>query len=89
MERITISLEKEIAEKIIELQQETTKKAGKSWSISKTINILVLGGILFHDKLYLADWNVVKDFADGKRIDVSEKNLAGYLTNLQAIDQVF
>ena len=86
--RITISLEKEVEEKIKQLQDELVKKAGKAWSISKTINVLLIGGILSQKSLHIRDWTTIKNYSDGKPIDLSDETIEEYVPYLSALEKM-
>ena len=85
--RITISLDTVICEKIKQLQDQMSKKSKRGYSFSKTINILLLGGILGNEKLLIRDWNIIKDYSDGKEISLEDLLLDDYIDNLIALRQ--
>ena len=70
MNRITISLEKEIEEKVKELQETLAKYSGKGVSTSKIINSLVIAGLLSTNRLHVVEWSKIRDFFDGKQPDL-------------------
>lgn len=88
LSRITISLDSEIVKKISELLEEMEKKTSRSWSMSKTINILILSGMLSQKKLQIGDWAILRDFAKGKRLDLADVNLEEFLISLELLDKI-
>jgi len=80
--RTTISLEKELNKKIQGLQEILEKEFGTGWSLSKTINLLILGGILAQDKLTNHDRTLIRDFSEGKGLDLEKVSMDAYYENL-------
>ena len=87
MTRITISLDKEVEQKVKQLQESLSTYSGKVWSISKTINVLLVAGILSEGKFHINEWGLIQDFADGKRVFLQDAKLDEYVTNLVALKQ--
>ena len=71
--RITISLDKEIEEKLKDIQNQFSLFNGEYWSLSRIINMVLVGGILGSKVLKFCDWYTIKRFMDGE-----DKNLEGY-----------
>ena len=85
--RITISLDSAICDKIKQLQDQMEKKSGRGYSFSKTINILLMGGILGNERLNIRDWNMLRDYADGKTLFLDDLLVDEYIINLIALPQ--
>ena len=83
--RITISLDEELEKKVKELQSMLVLSCGKGFSISKTINILLLGGIISQDNMHVLDWCKIRKFADGREVDLSDLSVEEYLKNIIAL----
>lgn len=86
--RITISLEKTIEPKLQELQKLLSSFASEQWSMSKVINMILLGGLLAHSKLGLQDWQMIKGFGDGRSISLEDIDISEYIANLAALKQM-
>ena len=80
--RVTISLEEGINEKISQLQIFLSDIVSEEWSMSKTINMLLLCGILSQDKLSMVDLGTIKEFTDGSKIRLSDISMESYVTSL-------
>ena len=80
--RITISLDGQICQKITELHDLMEAEIGNGWSKSKTINLLILGGILGHNRLQTSEWQVLHNLSEGRKIDLDYFKLEGYLENI-------
>ena len=80
--RITISLDKVLDEKIQNLQGILEKEFGTGWSLAKTINLLILGGILAQERLAPPDWSLIRDLSEGRGIDLRDVSMHGYFENL-------
>ena len=85
--RITISLDGAIKDRLLEIQQNFLSHTGEEWSMSKIINMVLLGGISADQKLGIHDWNTIKRFTDGRSTDISEIEVGGYVTNIVALRQ--
>lgn len=86
--RVTISLEREIQEKIRMLHSLMSTYGDEDWSISKVINMLLLGGIIASEKLSMQEWDVIKKFASGKPLSLDEIRVENYVRNLVALRQI-
>lgn len=86
--RITISVEGVIEEKIKEIQRHLFSYTGEEWSMSKIINMILLGGILADKKLGIQDWYTIKRFTEGRYADVANTEVANYIINIAALRQV-
>ena len=80
--RITISLDQGIHEKIQNLQGILEKEFGTGWSLAKTINLLILGGILAQNQLTNTDWSSIRNLSEGRGIDLGKVSMYGYYENL-------
>ena len=87
--RITISIEEGIDQKISQLQTHLRDIACEEWSTSKTINMILLCGILSHNSLNLRDLGKVKEFTDGSKIGLEDINMESYVSNLAALKQAY
>lgn len=85
MHRITISLDKQICTQIRSFNKQMEEQVGSGWSLAKTINILVLGGVLAQEKLHVNDWNTIRNLSDGFKISISDITFDEYVNNLVAI----
>jgi hypothetical protein len=86
--RITISVEGRIEAKISNLHELMSAHSGNRFSMSKVINMLLLGGILASQRMTTQDWYVMKRFADGQRLELEEFVLEDYVSNLTALRQI-
>ena len=87
--RVTISLEEELDEKISQLQIHLREIASEEWSMSKTINMLLLCGILSQDKLSMIDVGTIKEFTDGTKIRLDDISMESYVTSLISINHSY
>jgi len=83
--RITISLDGQICQKITELHELMEGEIGNGWSKAKTINLLILGGILAQNRLQAPDWQVLHNLSEGQKIDLDYFKLDEYLENILLI----
>ena len=88
MNRLTISVHKEVEDKIKEIQYNLYKVDKKSYSTAKVINMVLVAGIIGSSKLSAYDWAVIKSLITGKRIDLREIGAEEYATNLLALASI-
>jgi len=86
--RITISIEGQIEQKIETMSEMVSQYTGEDWSMSKIVNMLLLGGILAPQKMNTHDWNNIKRFAEGKTLDLESVSIEEYVSNLAALRQI-
>ena len=87
MSRITISLDKEVEQNLKELRKMLSERSGKEVSTSKTINLLLIAGMLSADRLHVVEWSKIRDFFDGRCPDLSKFNLEEFVPNATALRQ--
>jgi hypothetical protein len=80
--RITISLDQEICKKTRQLQEKIECEVGTGWSTAKTLNILVLAGLLSQKSLHVTDWEMIRNLSHGRKISIDELDLDHFLENL-------
>jgi len=85
--RITISVEGVIEEKLKEIQRYLFSYTGEEWSMSKVINMILLGGILADKRLGIQDWYAIKKFTEGSYTAISDVEVANYIINIAALSQ--
>jgi len=85
--RITISIEEGIEEKISQLQVYLSDIASEEWSLSKTINMLLLCGILTQDKISMVNLGKIREFSDGTKIRLNDIEMDAFVTSLVALKQ--
>jgi hypothetical protein len=85
--RITISLDEEVDQKIKELHEILLQKSEKGISTSKTINSLLIAGLLSTSRLHVVEWDKIRDFFAGKRPDLSEFSTEEFVLNIIAMRQ--
>lgn len=61
---------------------------GEDWSMSKVVNMLLLGGVLAPLRFGTYEWNIVKKFADGRNLNLTEFPVEEYAANLAALKQI-
>ena len=86
--RITISVEAQIEQKISKLHSMISVHNGNKFSMSKTINMLLLGGIFASQRMSTQDWYAIKRFTEGNQPDLEGFSLEDYVTNLVALRQI-
>ena len=88
MSRITISVHKEVEEKIKEIQYNLYKVDKKPYSTSKVINMVLVAGIIGSPKLSVYDWAVIKSLITEKKINLKEIGSEEYATNLLSLASI-
>ena len=83
--RRTLVLDGQIEAKLRELQGQLITTEGKNFSLSKIVNLLLLGGIFASEKLSSNEWFAIKAFYDGRKIDLDEMPLQEYILNLSTV----
>lgn len=85
--RITISLDKEIDVKIKDIQKQLSLFTSEYWSVSRIINMVLVGGILGSNELKFCDWYAIKRFMDGndKNLDKHPVEYASYFAASQLL----
>lgn len=78
--RLTISIDPEIDEKLVEIQQKMMQINGKPNSMSKVINTVLLAGIVGSSKLDACDWSLIKSIYRGKQINLNSTE--EYITHI-------
>jgi len=86
--RITISVEDRIESKISQLHNLMSSHCGNKFSMSKVINMLLLGGIMTSQRMTTQDWHAMKRFTDGQKLELEEFTLEDYISNLTALRQI-
>ena len=87
--RITISIEEGIEEKISQLQIHLSDIANEEWSLSKTINMLLLCGILSQGSLSVVNLGKIRGFSDGTKIRLNDIEMDAFVTSLVALKQSY
>lgn len=77
----------QVEAKLQEIQQYLARISGKSQSMSKVINMVLVAGIIGSSKLSVHDWVVIKSFIKGRRIELGTATGEEYLTNILALSQ--
>lgn len=80
--RHTIVIDSEIESVIKELQAHIIETRGKSCSLSFTVNLLLLGGIIASEKLTHNDWSVLRSYQKHRKIHINQIPLENWFTNL-------
>ena len=80
--RHTIVIDSEIESILKELQAHLIETQGKSCSLSHTINLLLLGGIIASDKLTPDDWSILRLYHKHKKIRLDQTLQQNWHTNL-------
>jgi len=80
MTRITISLDDEIEMKLKEIQNTISLFTTENWSLSRVINMVLVGGLVGSKELKICDWYTIKKFMDGeeKKLDEISVEYASY-----------
>ena len=86
--RHTIVIDSEIESILKELQAHLIETQGKSCSLSHTINLLLLGGIIASDKLTPDDWSILKLYHRRKKIHLNLISQQNWHTNLSEIELI-
>lgn len=82
--RLSISINPEIEEKLVEIQQRMIQIDGKPHSMSKVINTVLVAGIVGSSKLNAYEWSLIKSISKGKRIELNLTVGEEYTTNISA-----
>ena len=61
---------------------------GNNFSMSKIINMLLLGGIFASQRMTIQDWYAIKRFSEGNQLELEEFSLEDYVSNLVALRQI-
>jgi len=87
LSRLTISLDGQIEDKLKEIQNQLNIMTEDAWSLSKIVNMVLLGGIFGSTSMKICDWHSIKRF-----MDKEEKNLfvmpVEYVAYFAALEQV-
>ena len=85
--RLTIVIDEEIESKLREIQGQLISADRASFSLSRTVNMVVLAGLMAADKLTAREWNIIKSTLGGKKMNLEEIKTREYLANLTALGQ--
>lgn len=85
-QRHTIVIDSEIESILKELQTYLIEAQGKSCSLSHTVNLLLLGGIIASDKLTPDDWSILRFYHKRKKIRLDQTLQQNWHTNLFEIE---
>lgn len=83
--RRTIVLDGQIEAKLRELQGQLIASEGKNYSLSKILNLLLLGGIFATSKLDSDEWRIIQEFAKGNKISLRGITLDSYGNHLSNV----
>jgi len=87
MTRLTISLDGQIEAKLKEIQNQLNIMTDETWSLSKIVNVVLLGGIFGSTTMKICDWHSIKRYLDGEEriLDVTPIEYVSYFAALQQL----
>lgn len=85
--RLTIVIDGELESKLREIQGQLISADRASFSLSRTVNMIILAGLMSADKLTAREWNIIKSTLGGKKLNLEEIKTREYLANLTALGQ--
>ena len=89
MTRKTISIDKEIEAHLRDIQSTFIKVDTKSWSMSKIINMVLLSGMINSNQLSINDWNQLRSYMHGSKLDLKDADSRIYVENTLLVDSKF
>ncbi len=81
MNRLSITLNETLEEKLREIQGGLIKGRKADVSFTTTVNTVLLGGILGSDKLDEEDWTMIRDFLDKEELNLNKEGLTDNFIN--------
>jgi len=86
--RLTIVIDGDVQEKLMELQGNLITSERKNFSFSKIVNMVLVAGLMGSDKLSSAEWTLIRSIVYGKKIVIEELPTKEYVVNLAAMAQL-
>ena len=78
----SITINTVLEEKLREIQSQLIGSTKTSWSLSTTINVVIISGLLALDKLNKEDFNKIKYFIESNKIPIDNKTIRDYVIRL-------
>lgn len=78
----SITINTILEEKLREIQSQLISNTKTSWSLSGTINVLIMTGLLALDKLNREDFYKIKYFIESGKVTLDNKAIRDYVTRV-------
>ena len=78
----SITINAVLEEKLREIQSQLISNTKTNWSLSGTINVLIITGLLASDKLSREDFYKIKYFIESGKVTLDNKAIRDYLTRI-------
>lgn len=86
--RLTIVIDGDVQEKLMELQGNLITSERKNFSFSKIVNMVLVAGLMASDKLSSSEWALIRSIVYGKKVVIEELPTKEYVVNLAAMAQL-
>ncbi len=78
----SITINTVLEEKLREIQSQLISNTKTSWSLSGTINVLIISGLLALDKLSREDFYKIKYFIESGKVTLDNKAIRDYVARI-------
>ena len=81
-EKISITINTFLEEKLREIQSQLISNTKTSWSLSGTINVLIMSSLLALDKLSREDFYKIKYFIESGKVTLDNRTIRDYVSRI-------
>ncbi|TLX69566.1 MAG: hypothetical protein E6L05_05530 [Thaumarchaeota archaeon] len=78
----SITINVALEEKLREIQSQLISNTKTSWSLSGTLNVIIMTGLLALDKLNREDFYKIKYFIESGKVTIDNKAIREYIAHI-------
>ncbi len=78
----SITINTVLEEKLRDMQSQLISSSKASWSLSGTVNVLIMTGLLALDKLSREDFQKIKNFIESGKVTLDNKTIRDYVSRV-------